>query len=283
MIRRWTASLEGRLIVRLVAISFLASLAGFAGLVIKSWRIARGLSDEGAADIFVGEFLKEVGWAFPLFALLFIGIVVFTVRSALRPLHKTSRQVAAIAPGHADMRLGTADLPDELVPFVAAVNAALERLEQGFDAQRRFTADAAHELRTPLAILVAGLEALPDGASVATLRVDAARMSRLVEQLLRVARLDALPTPILRRHDLSALVADLVATMAPWAHQQGCRLAFEAPEEPVWVQAEADSLVSALRNLIENAVFHSPKGAQVLVRVGQDGMVSVIDHGLALP
>ncbi|HZU64359.1 MAG TPA: HAMP domain-containing sensor histidine kinase [Novosphingobium sp.] len=278
MTGRWRASLEGRLILRLVAACLAASVAGFAGLVIKSWRIARGLSDEGAADIFVGEFLKEAGWAFPLFALLIITLVVATVRSALRPLAAAAQQAAAIAPARADRRLPAAGLPGEILPFVGAVNAALERLEQGFEAQRRFTADAAHELRTPLAILIAGLEALPEGAPVAALRADAARMGRLVDQLLRVARLDALPAPVLVRQDLAAGAAGLVAAMAPWAHGQGRSLAFEAPAGPAWVQADADSLASALRNLIENAVFHAPRGGEVLVRV-EGACVRVIDRG----
>lgn len=177
MMRRWTTSLEGRLIVRLITVTLATSALGFAGLVLKSYRIAQGLSDEGEADIFVGEFLKEVGWAFPLFALIFIAIVVVTVRSSLQPVAESSRQAARIAPGRTDVRLDPVGVPDEILPFVAAVNAALDRLDQGYEAQRRFTADAAHELRTPLAILIAGLDSLPDSAEVDLLRSDAARMA----------------------------------------------------------------------------------------------------------
>jgi len=281
--RRWTASLEGRLIVRLTAITLAASAAGFIGLVIKSWRIARGLSDEGQADVFVGEFLKEAGWAFPLFALIVIGIVVFTVRTSLRPVANASRQIAGIAPGRSDVRLAMEGLPTEIEPFVAAVNAAIDRLEHGFEVQRRFTADAAHELRTPLAILIAGLEAAPASTEITTLRADAARMSRLVDQLVRVARLDALPTPTLVRVDLAALTAELAASMAPWAHAEGQTLALDAPDHAVGILGDSDTLTSALRNLVENAVLYSPRGTEILIRVESGGSVEVVDHGPGIP
>lgn len=276
---RPAGSLEARLIARLAAVNLLALAAGFAGLVLKSYRIAHGLSDEGEADVFVGEFLKEAGWAFPLFALGSIALVVVTVRTSLRPVAIASRQAAAIEPGRSDVRLVTDGLPSEVLPFVSAVNAALDRLEQGFEAQRRFTADAAHELRTPLAILTAGLDALPGDAQVAALRADAARMGRLVEQLLRVARLDTLPSARLVRLDLVDLAGGMVAQMAPWAHAQGVAIGFEAARDPVWILGEADLLAGALRNLVENAVWHSPQGDEVVVCVAPEGALAVIDHG----
>jgi signal transduction histidine kinase len=76
------------------------------------------------------------------------------------------------------VRLELGNVPDELAPLVSAVNGALDRLERGFETQRRFTADAAHELRTPLAILTTGLEGLPESPEVDLLRLDVARMGQ---------------------------------------------------------------------------------------------------------
>lgn len=280
---RWPQSLEGRLVIRLGALLLAAMAVGMTAVMISGYHAADELSNEGLADAFVDEFLRDAAWVFPVVAAIVLAVTVWTIRTSLSPVRAASENASRITPGDTGVRLPTAGLPTELLPLVAAMNEALDRLEKGFDAQRQFTANAAHELRTPLAILTAGLETLPPSAEVERLRDDAERMNRLVAQLLRVARLDAQPMDLGQTVDLGRVAGGVVERLAPWAARNGRSLAFEPADRPTPVRGDPDALGDAIRNLIENAIAHSPQGEEVTVQVGDKGSVSVIDRGPGVP
>jgi two-component system, OmpR family, sensor histidine kinase TctE len=244
--------------------------------------VARTSDADALAHALLREFVLDIAWVIPLFAAATLAVGVWSIRRGLGPVRLASERAASIAPDRSGVRLPVDALPTELVPLALAINRALDRLEQAFALQRQFTANAAHELRTPLAILTAGLEALESSPEIGKLRNDAARMNRLVEQLLRVARLDAAPMDTSKVIDLRATAAACVEHFAPWAIGQGRALGFEAPEAPVQVHGDADAVTDALRNLIENAVLHAPPGTEVAITVDPVGNVSVSDLGLGV-
>ncbi|MBW8785598.1 MAG: hypothetical protein JF593_13335 [Novosphingobium sp.] len=139
-------------------------------------------------------FYEWLGEYLPVTAPMLLALItalVFTLRGAMKPLDRLMRYARSITPAQSGVRLPTDDLPKELLGPVEAINGALDRLDRGFQAQRDFLADAAHELRTPLAILAAHLDSMQDPARTAGLRADVERMTRLVGQLLLVAQLEA--------------------------------------------------------------------------------------------
>jgi signal transduction histidine kinase len=241
--------------------------------------VARALDGDARVHTVLTDFVFDIAWAIPLFAAATLAVGVWGIRRDLRPVRAVSERAATIAPEATGVRLATDRLPTELVPLVVAINHALDRLERGLTLQRQFTANAAHQLRTPLTILTAQLDELAAGTQADKLRGDVARMNRLIDQLLRVARLDSTPMSIDASVDLTAVAAETVKYLAPWAIDQGRAIGFEAPSGPVLVRGNADAIADALRNLVENAVCHTPPNTEVTVAVSTDGTVEITDHG----
>lgn len=229
------------------------------------------------------EIAMEAIWVIPLFigATLLVG--VFAIRSGLRPLRDTAEQASAIRPESMSVRLSPEGLPSEVLPLVEAVNRALSRLEEGFALQREFTANAAHELRTPLAIITGAVEELANSEASAKIRSDVARMNRLVEQLLHVARLDSV---VMEKHaavDLNDVARSIVERMAPLAIGQDRALALIASDTGVIRRGNRAAIEDALRNLVENAIAHTPPGSEVTIQVTPGGSIRVCDHGPGVP
>jgi signal transduction histidine kinase len=229
------------------------------------------------------EFVFDIAWYVPPFVAVALLLAAYSVRRSLVPLRAASAQASAIGPTSIALRLPEAGVPTEALPLVAAVNHALDRLEQGFVTQRRFTANAAHELRTPLTIITARLDTLEGNGEVSALKEEVARMNRLVEQLLCVARLDSVALDVSLPVDLRQLAEDVVGSMAHLALSARRSIALIGADQPVNVIGNPPAITDALRNLIENALVHTPPGTEVVVEVEPKGAISVQDSGLGIP
>ncbi len=222
-------------------------------------------------DDIVGNFFQQVGWITVPILLLLLATDVAIFRRAVRPLLRASDQAAHISPTRIDVRLPVEGIPKEIQPLVTAVNQALDRLEHGFRRQHEFTADAAHELRTPLAILRTRIDTLPDRTAAETLYRDVEGMSRVVAQLLDAAELETLVLDPDERADLRAVSAEVAEFVAPLALAQHKAIALGGTEHAVWIKGNAEILRRAIRNLVENALHHTPKGTDIEIAVEELG------------
>ncbi len=245
------------------------------------------LRDREALEIAVKTVLPLV-----LFIPVLIGLIYFSVRRGLKPLDDLAEDVTSRSSENLQALTRT-NVPREAQPLVQALNRLLARLATTLENERRFTADAAHELRTPLAAVRIQAQvalASPDGAmhkhALHQVLAGTDRATRLVEQLLRLARLDPLarlPDP--HALDLVALARATVAELHE-ASVPERSIQLVVPDAAVSVSGDQDLLVAALRNLIDNAARYTPPGSHITVFVRMahgEPVLGVMDDGPGVP
>jgi two-component system sensor histidine kinase QseC len=206
--------------------------------------------------------------------------LAWAVRQALIPVRAVAQDLSARASDDlAPVALEPA--PAELQPLLRAMNGLFARVEHTLARERRFTADAAHELRTPLAVLAAQWEVMQGASSEEERRAAAkklgagiSRMSRVVEQMLGMARLDATDAlPLTKPLDWQALVEQTMGDVLPLAERRNIELSALWPQAPAtppaWL-ADADLMGMLLRNLLDNAVRYATQGSTVVLRMEPD-------------
>ena len=221
----------------------------------------------------------------PLIALL----LGWVIRRGLRPVDQLSQEIAAL-----NVDTGQMLAPNqpflELVSTVEAINGLVQRLQMQAQRERQFASDVAHELRTPLTALVLQARLVREAsdpaqrdAAAEQVEQQALRSGRILSQLLDLARAQNLDQHTLDQVDLCALARNVLSEQAPCAHDLGQELGLEAPPTPVWVNGHVTMLTLAVRNLVDNAIRHTPPGTQIEVRIEQtpagDTALSVNDDG----
>lgn len=219
-------------------------------------------------------------------------VMAWGLRRVLRPIADLSAELGARAADDLKPLRGT-DLPADLRPLVEAMNAQFERIERLLQRERRFTADAAHELRTPLAAMQAQWDAArlsPSTTSPAEtldkLGQGLARLSRLITQMLQLSRLEHFDVSTLQQPiDWTEIVGETFTEVLPLAERRQVELACEWPDggaAPLPLHGVAALVAALLRNLLDNALRYSAAGGQVVVRFAADSL-DVLDSGPGVP
>ncbi|MFN3543287.1 MAG: ATP-binding protein [Thiobacillus sp.] len=265
-----------------------------------SWRFYAIQDHDAEYRVVVGQahaareqLAREIGLSLLLPATLALPLMAlavwWVVGQTLRPVNHVAQGVATLDPQALAPLEESPPLPDEIAPLRAALNALIRRVRDAFDNERRFTADAAHELRTPLAALKVqaqvALRAQTDASrqhALAQVIAGVDRMTHLVEQLLTLARVDPSRADVARApFDPASIIEEVCAELQPLAEQHNQSLRVSAPPGCRLAMTSA-WLAIALRNLVDNALRYAGEGARVEVRLARTDTgctLSVADDG----
>jgi len=249
------------------------------------FKLAVARSNPGRFDALEPDYVEDVlpSVTFGLFAILGLAAAWAVAVFSLRPLVRASAEAAAIGPETPFARLSEAGLPTEVLPLVQAVNAGLDRVAEAYEGEKRFTADAAHALRTPLAVLDLRIQrGEADGAvDWAAVRRDLAELARLVAGLLNLSRAERAGRAPRGPVNLARLVREAAASFEPRLEAEGRELVVRAPDEAPLVSADAGALRDMISVLIDNALAHGAGRVTVEAAVADGGelVLSVSDEG----
>ncbi|PWK32952.1 MULTISPECIES: sensor histidine kinase [unclassified Pseudomonas] len=251
-------------------------------------RIWVGERDDVRSDL-VDRILRHTMWPNVLGSLMLAALIWLAIGWGVKPLVNMATTLRARHPGSLDP-LQLTPLPTELEPMQAALNRMLAQIQEVMGRERRFIADAAHEMRTPLAVLRVHAQNLMEAgseydrrASLEHLIAGVDRTSRLVNQLLTMARIEPqagtqTPTPI----DLTTTVRDSLVQLTPWLLSKDLELVFDVTTDVSPVRVDPASIDIALNNLVTNAANFSPPHGVITVRLNKKDNryeLSVEDEG----
>ncbi|WP_053043004.1 sensor histidine kinase [Thalassomonas actiniarum] len=211
--------------------------------------------------------------------LLFLSVGFIAIRFVVEPANALTAKIKKIKPEDLEKRIKVQDVPKELFPIASAMNDALERVENSFEQQKHFITDAAHELRTPLTIFLNRLELkIPPSTAKDKLINDARYISRIVEQLLDLSRAQNMTGQQLSTLILSDVVKNVCSHLAPMAVDKNQALELVDKCDVCTVKADEGELTVIIKNLLENAIKHTPPGAGIRVSISNRAF-SVEDSG----
>jgi two-component system sensor histidine kinase TctE len=228
----------------------------------------------------------------PQFVIIPLAVILvwFGLSQGLRPLSRLRAMIEARRPGDVS-EISARGVPDDLVPLIDAFNALIGRTQKNMQAQQRFIADAAHQLRTPLAGLkmqaqLAQRETDPEALRQALTNVASGvdRSNRLVSQMLALARAEALDQQSFQRIELTDLVRQLAADWFDRAMDRGIDFGFEAEQEAA-IPGNEFLVREMVSNLIDNALRYTPAGGRVTIGVlplGDFVIIEVVDSGVGI-
>lgn len=227
--------------------------------------------------------LRLIGvWFFLPLIVVTLLVMPAVIHRSMRGVRRLAQQARELDIGEPGARLDSRLVSSEVAPLVSAFNDAIGKVQEGYAARDKFLADAAHELRVPIAVVQARLAQLPQGQLKTQLHNDVARLGNVAENLLDLQRLDR-SVDRLQPLDLAQVVREAAAELAPLVIGAGYGFEVDAPDEPVWIVGDGLALGRVLANLVHNAIVHGGGRGVISVRLDGHASLEVADQGAGVP
>ena len=257
------------------------SLVGGRAVVVGDRRFLVDVATLGdprdvVSEVLWNEIIEHLVVPMSILLVLVLGATVLSVRKALRPVRAAADAADQIDPMNAKSHLKFDEMPREVAHLAIAVNRAFERVAELMKSQKTLTSGIAHEIRTPLAAMKLELGHI-DHPRARRVEADLDDLVRFIGQLTTLARLESFDHGVFEPVELVELSASTAEQLAPWVYEKAHSLELITDEKATMIQGVAALLRDALRNLIENAVRHTPAGTHIVIRVGAD-FLSVEDR-----
>jgi len=237
--------------------------------------------------VLIRELVDHVAVPILFFVPVLMLAVYFATRRALQPLTRIARQAGelgnAVAAGRSFEPLSNEGLPSEFGGVVTGINAMLAKLDRSLTLQKEFTSDVAHQLRTPLAVLLLEASTLPPGAAQDHIKQELSDLADLVNQLLRFAQAEDAMARQRRAVDITETARKVCEDFADTAFGAKKQIEFDAPEQKALVWGHPALIDAAIRNVVDNAVKLSPPHSTISVSVDSESKIIVEDRGPGVP
>lgn len=226
--------------------------------VAQSYEIAESLSDE-LTENYISRFI----WLMIPFLILLFTVVYFSLLKCLKPLKRASQEAKSISFQNPQQRINQSDLPIELKSLAEAINQALEKLEQGIKTQQEFTANVAHELKTPLTIFKSRVQELGTSLYTKKLEEDIQEMLNAINQMLDLSKLDFPEAIEIKPINLTEVVKEACKDMWPLFIEEKRQINLKNLETDITVNGNRDLLYRAMINILQNVIIHTPQMGSV--------------------
>ena len=230
-----------------------------------------------AIDIILSESFEHVFWILILSVLILIFVVYWTIKKSMEEINSISKKFSNINLEDPVVRYDATTIPKEILPLINSLNETLKRIKQDIDQKNEFIKNASHELNTPITILNANIESLPDSKKKYELKEDLKLLENISAQLFRLSQVENFKVKKNESVNLVDLLNDVIKQSYKIFPKRNIEFKIEGSKKDITINGTYDYLLMCFRNLLDNAAQNSPDNSIIKINLYESGNVEIIN------